>query len=130
MPGSHNKHVDNKANGRAGQPGCEPFPLYGQHHETGKDKVPEPEGQGHVPSVPEILHINTDKRLVEVFRYFDSQDITGAYGHRAVARKVEEHVDAVAVAIARIFQKALRILKKHHALMDQCRQNEFINNPY
>ena len=99
VPASHDAHVDDEGDRRDDQlvPG---EALSDQtHRHAGEDEVAEPVGQGDVPAVPELLDVLADKGLVEVLRGVDAEDLRYADGHAAVARKIEEEVETIAVHV-------------------------------
>lgn len=55
-----------------------------------------------MPAVPEVFNVFADKRLIKVFRRFDTHDIAYTDGKHRVTRKIKKQVQAVSVHVQHI----------------------------
>ena len=99
VPGAHGHHVQHVAEVGGGAGVGKAFLFEAFHDKAGIQVIPQPGGERDVPARPEILHVHAEEWLVKVFRHLDAQQVSGADGHAAVAGKVKEKVEGVAIHI-------------------------------
>ncbi|GIN63649.1 hypothetical protein J27TS8_36420 [Robertmurraya siralis] len=99
MPDAHEQEQQQISNIGNSHPICDPFFLRHPQDKAHKHIISEPKGKRHMPAIPEIFNIAADKRLIKVFRGFDSHDITDADRKSRVAGKIKEQIETVRIHI-------------------------------
>ena len=92
VPDRHHHKVDQVGHLGKPVPVLDQALLHREEGEAHEDKVSEPEGQSHVPAIPEFLDVVGRERLVEVHRRVNAHKVGNRYGEEGVAREVKEQV--------------------------------------
>src|SRR5581483_4180102 len=98
-----------------------------RQHETHVNVIPKPPRQRDMPTVPEIPDVSGQKRLPEIFRRVNTEQVTEADSKGAVPREIEEKIEAVGIHVAeqrRHTAAARRRFKP--AMLDERRDNELV----
>src|ERR671930_29380 len=75
VPQTHQPECQEVAEVRAQIAALEPAALGGREHEPGVDVIAKPEGQAHVPAIPEVPNVARQKRPIEVLRAVDAEQV-------------------------------------------------------
>lgn len=129
MPHPHEGEQQDVAKIRQQHLVLDPALLLHEEHEAHEYIIPEPEGKGHMPPVPEVLDVPAQERLVEVLRGTDAHHVADPNGKRRIPGEIEEQVHAVAVHIEQVIEDLVRrhIRQVHDEIgIDRISDDEFI----
>lgn len=82
-----------------------------------------------MPAVPEVFNVSADKRLIKVFRRFDTHNVADTDGKHRVTRKIKKQVQAVSVHVQHITpQFAVGDMRQIHneVRVNRISDNEFV----
>src|SRR6266478_7026593 len=90
MPDAHDAESKKETEIGGGVFALEPLSFSRREEEPHIDMVPKPEGEGHVPAIPEIADVFRNEREIEILRALDAEEAGEGDGKMAVAGEIEE----------------------------------------
>ncbi len=90
MPKTHNQHIDNKAYLSRMDTVMQKMVAHDKPRKPHKNKITQPSGKCDVPSVPEIKHIDGNKRCLKIAWTTNTQTIACTHCHKTIPLEIKE----------------------------------------